>query len=452
VWPGRLAEAAKTTDGTTPMSTHLLQPERSTADAPLSVAQLTALVKGLLETAFPRLWVAGELSNVVRPQSGHVYFTLKDDTAQLRSVMWRGQAARAPMKLQDGLEVVCRGHVDVYAPRGSYQLVVEEIQPRGLGQLELALRQLRDRLAKEGLFDRDRKRPLPRFPKTIAVVTSPTGAAIRDFLQVVRRRWHGVHVLIVPTRVQGHGASDEIAAAIRTVGRLRLPVDVVVVTRGGGSLEDLWAFNEEPVVRAIAASPIPTVSAVGHEIDVTLADLVADVRALTPSEAAERVVLKAADVLADLGSREERLRIAMRGRLELSRARVDAIAHRPVFLRPLDPIRDLSRRLDELDIRARRSIRQCYETAQQRLGGVAGLLESLSPLRVLQRGYTVTLSRRTGTPIRDTSELVVGGQITTRFYRGWATSRVEQVEPTTEPDTQRTTEPHRADRSRRESE
>lgn len=426
------------------MSTHILQPDRSTADDPFSVAQLTALVKGLLETAFPHVWVAGELSNVVRPQSGHVYFTLKDDSAQLRSVMWRGQAARLPMKLQDGMEVVCRGHLDVYAARGSYQLVVDEMQARGVGQLELALRQLRDRLAKEGLFDAARKRPLPQFPRTIAVVTSPTGAAIRDFLQVVLRRWHGVHILIVPTRVQGQGASEEIAAAIRTVGRLTLPIDVLVVTRGGGSLEDLWAFNEEPVVRAIAASTIPTVSAVGHEIDVTLADLAADVRALTPSEAAERVVLKVEDVLADLRNREQRLKIAMRSRLDLARARLDALGQRPVFLRPLDRLHDLSRRLDELGLRARRSITQQHETTQQRLRGLAGLLESLSPLSVLERGYTVTMLGPTGRPIRDASELSVGQQMTTRFSRGWVASRVEQVEPDVGP--------HCTDRSQGESE
>ena len=426
------------------MSTHILQPDRSTADDPLSVAQLTALVKGLLETAFPHVWVAGELSNVVRPQSGHVYFTLKDDAAQLRSVMWRGQAARLPMKLQDGMEVVCRGHLDVYAPRGSYQLVVDEMQPRGVGQLELALRQLRDRLAKEGLFDAARKRPLPQFPRTIAVVTSPTGAAIRDFLQVVLRRWHGVHILIVPTRVQGQGASEEIAAAIRTVGRLTLPIDVLVVTRGGGSLEDLWAFNEEPVVRAIAASTIPTVSAVGHEIDVTLADLAADVRALTPSEAAERVVLKAEDVLADLRNREQRLRIAMRSRLDLTRARLDALGQRPIFLRPLDRLHDLSRRLDEISLRARRSITQQHETTQQRLRGLAGLLESLSPLSVLERGYTVTMPGPAGPPIRDVNELSVGQQMTTRFSRGWATSRVERIEPDVGP--------HCTDQSQDESE
>ena len=220
--------------------------------------------------------------------------------------MWRSAAARVRFELHDGLEVVCRGHLDVYAPRGSYQLIIEHIEPQGIGALELALRQLRERLAREGLFDPARKRPLPRFVRRIAVVTSPTGAAIHDFLQVLGRRWRGADVLVVPTRVQGEGAAEEIAAAIADRSTAcRWPIDCLVVTRGGGSLEDLWAFNEEVVVRAIYASRIPVVSAIGHEIDVTLSDLVADVRALTPSEAAELVAPAAEELLAQLAADRE---------------------------------------------------------------------------------------------------------------------------------------------------
>ena len=258
--------------------------------------ELTGQIKGLLEGRFPAVWVSGEISNFSRPQSGHCYLTLKDDQAQIRAVMWRSAASRVRFDLHDGLEVICQGYLDVYAPRGSYQLVIQQIEPKGLGALELALRSCASDWRPKGLFDPARKRPLPRFPRRIAFVTSPTGAAVRDFLEVLRRRWRGVHVLIVPVRVQGDGARAEIAAGIELVNRLADPVDVLVVGRGGGSLEDLWAFNEEVVVRAIHASRIPVVSAVGHEIDVTLADLVADVRALTPSEAAERVV-PAADEL-----------------------------------------------------------------------------------------------------------------------------------------------------------
>ncbi len=282
-------------------------PANPSTQRPLSVWELTSQIKDLLEAAFPTVWVAGEVSNFARPQSGHCYLTLKDDRAQLRAVMWRGVAIRIRFDLHDGLEVICRGHLDLYAARGSYQLVIEDVVPKGMGALELALRQLREKLAREGLFDRERKRPLPAFVRRIAVVTSPTGAAIRDFLQVLGRRWRGADVLVVPVRVQGEGAAAEIAAAIETVNRLppekgdilhlcaekqNVPFfrpDCLVVTRGGGSMEDLWAFNEEAVVRAIAASRIPVISAVGHEIDVTLSDLAADVRALTPSEAAELV-------------------------------------------------------------------------------------------------------------------------------------------------------------------
>ncbi|PHR87699.1 MAG: exodeoxyribonuclease VII large subunit, partial [Blastopirellula sp.] len=256
----------------------------------LSVSQLTQLVKGTLEMAFPSVWVSGEISNLAQPRSGHVYLTLKDDNAQIRGVMWKGTASRLSFDLEDGQQVICRGEIDVYAPRGSYQLVIREVEPQGLGALQLALKKLQQKLQTEGLFDPDHKKPLPKFPKTIAMVTSPTGAAIRDFLEVLRRRWPGVRVIVIPAKVQGQGAAKEIAAGIKQANQLAERPDVMVVGRGGGSLEDLWCFNEEVVVRAIFASEIPVISAVGHEIDVTLSDMVADRRALTPSEAAELVV------------------------------------------------------------------------------------------------------------------------------------------------------------------
>jgi exodeoxyribonuclease VII large subunit len=375
------------------------------------------------------VWVAGEISNFARPQSGHCYLTLKDDRAQLRAVMWRGVAARLRFDLHDGLEVVCRGHLDVYAARGSYQLIIEDIVPRGMGALELALRQLREKLAREGLFDPARKRPLPHFVRRIAVVTSPTGAAIRDFLQVLGRRWRGADVLVAPVRVQGEGAAAEIAAAIETVNRLNeLGIDCLVVTRGGGSMEDLWAFNEEPVVRAIAASRIPVISAVGHEIDVTLSDLAADVRALTPSEAAELVAPAAEELAADLRQVQRRLAAALRSRAESARSALDAIARHTIFRRPYQRVFELGRRLDELDARALRAVRGVMRLARQRHDTVAGRLESLSPLAVLGRGYSLTQHRADGRVIRTAAELSPGQEITTRFARGQTVSRVEQVE------------------------
>jgi exodeoxyribonuclease VII large subunit len=400
----------------------------SAAERVLSVSQLTGQIKGLLEGRFGRVWVGGEISNLSRPQSGHCYLTLKDDLAQIRAVLWRTVAARDGIDLHDGLEVICRGYLDVYPPRGSYQLVIEHIEPRGLGVLERALRQLRERLAAEGLFAPARKRPLPRFPRRIALVTSPTGAAIRDFLEVLRRRWPAVHVLIVPVRVQGEGAAAEIAAGIASINRLAEPVDVVVVGRGGGSLEDLWAFNEEIVVRAIFASKIPVVSAVGHEIDVTLADLVADVRALTPSEAAERVVPAADEVLEYLNRQHGRLASAMRTRFGTARARLDALAACRVFRRPLERVQLLARRLDELQGRAGRAASGRMDLARANLRVVGGRLESLSPLAVLARGYSLTTRLAGGGLVRSAAELAVGELLRTRLAEGEVTSRVEAVD------------------------
>ena len=403
-------------------------PDAPSAQRPLSVWELTAQIKDLLESAFPEVWVAGEISNFARPQSGHCYLTLKDDRAQMRAVMWRGAAVRVKFDMQDGLEVICRGHLDLYAPRGSYQLVIEDILPRGMGALELALRQLREKLAREGLFDPARKRPLPAFVRRVAVVTSPTGAAIRDFLQVLGRRWRGTDVLIVPVRVQGDGAAAEIAAAIETVNQFTSPVDCLVVTRGGGSMEDLWAFNEEPVVRAIAASQIPVISAVGHEIDVTLSDLAADVRALTPSEAAELIAPSAEELVAQLRQVEQRMASALRWRATSARSRLDTVTRHAIFRRPHQRIFELSRRLDELDARLLRGVRLLVGTARQKTATAAGQLESLSPLAVLGRGYSLTQRTADGHVIRHAAELSPGEQITTRFADGRAVSRVEQVE------------------------
>ena len=273
------------------------------------------------------------------------------------------------------------------------------------------------------------KKPLPSFPRRIGVVTSPTGAAIHDFLEVLRRRWRGVHVLVFPTRVQGEGAAEEIVAGIRTAVRTKPAVDVLVVTRGGGSLEDLWAFNEEPVVRAIAACRIPTVSAVGHEIDVTLSDLAADVRALTPSEAAERVLPAATDVEAIFRGHAHRLDQAMRRRLDAARARVDAIASQRSFRRPFERVHDFARRLDELSMRATRAVRAGMRNEQSRVVALAGKLESLSPLAVLGRGYSVTLRDRDGAVVRRAPELKIGETMTSRFASGSAKSTVTQIKP-----------------------
>src|SRR3954469_17093921 len=308
----------------------------------LTVSALTGRIRGLLEGEFGYVWVSGEISNLVRASSGHVYLSLKDEKACLRSVLFRGVGLRLRFDPRDGMQVVARGRLSVYEPRGDYQLAIEEIQPKGTGALELALQQLRERLQAKGYFDPRHKKPLPSFPRTIALITSPTGAAVRDMLELLARRWPVAAVVVVPVRVQGDGACDEIAAAIRAVNRLHadgsLPLDAVIVGRGGGGLEDLWAFNEEVVADAIFASRIPVVSAVGHEIDVTISDLVADHRALTPSHAItdltpDREALVAG--LADLGGR---LQAQVAGRIERARQRLDAFADRRVFRGPLDRV------------------------------------------------------------------------------------------------------------------
>jgi exodeoxyribonuclease VII large subunit len=398
------------------------------AQQTLTVAQLTSQIKNSLEGEFTSVWVVGEISNYSRPQSGHAYFTLKDDQAQIRAVMWRSAAAKLKFDVADGLDVVCHGHIDVYAPRGSYQLVIDELQPKGMGALELALRKLREKLAAEGLFDAARKRKLPAFPRRVAFVTSPTGAAIHDFLQVLRRRWRGVDVLVIPARVQGDGAAQEIVAGIRLANRVQPRPDVLIVGRGGGSLEDLWTFNEEPVVRAIAASKIPTVSAVGHEIDVTLADLVADVGALTPSEAAERIVPAAEEISARVRAYQQRLRHAAHRRVMWLRARFDGVAAQRPFRRPFDLIHDRSRRLDELAMHANSAMHRRLREFDGRLATMTGKIESLSPLAVLARGYTITQDAQTGEVIRAASRLRIGQSIVTLFGEGSAISKVESID------------------------
>jgi exodeoxyribonuclease VII large subunit len=392
-----------------------------------SVTELTRRIKDQLESKFPAIWVSGELSDLARPRSGHVYFTLKDADAQVRGVIWKGVASRLSFDLDDGLEVLCHGQIDVYPPRGSYQLIVRKIEPMGLGALQQAFRALHDKLKAEGLFEAAHKQPLPSCPGRIAVVTSPTGAAIRDFYEVLRRRWPLAEVLVLPCRVQGTGASQEIAAAIEMANRVQPAPDVVVVTRGGGSLEDLWCFNEEPVIRAVFASRLPVVSAVGHEIDVTLCDLVADLRALTPTEAAERIVPAATEIKAKLATDLQRMSHALKHHLSASRDRLLALSERRVLRRPGERLELLSQQLDDLERRGVRALSDCWTRCQDKLGGVSAQLESLSPLGVLSRGYSVTRREPVGDVVTDVTSLEAGQLINTRLAKGSVISRVEET-------------------------
>jgi exodeoxyribonuclease VII large subunit len=396
-------------------------------DHVLTVSDLTRDIKTSLQDRFSSVWVTGEISDLARPNSGHVYFTLKDDQSQIRAVIWRNTVTRLRVPLDDGLEILCRGDIDVYPPRGTYQLIIRHLEPRGEGALQAALRKLRAKLDAEGLFEPALKKPIPSLPRRIGVITSPSGAALRDFLQVAARRWRGVQIVIIPSRVQGVEAAAEIVAAIETAHDIRPKLDALVVTRGGGSIEDLWSFNEEKVVRAIFAAELPVISAVGHEIDVTLADLVADLRALTPSEAAERVIPSADELQARLEQLDKRLQSVVVARFTHARSRLDALASRRVLRHPDESLRLWARRVDELQMRASRAISTQMTRQCERLAAVSGQLESLSPLSVLRRGYSLT--SRDDRILDDAVAVNAGDIITTRLARGEITSRVESINP-----------------------
>ena len=344
----------------------------------LSIGEVTRAIKGLLEEAFACVWVAGEVSNLKRHTSGHWYLTLKDSESQLQTVIYRGINMRLKYDLHDGMDVIARGRLGVYAPRGEYQLLVEEVQPRGIGPLELAFRQLKDRLSHKGWFRPDRKKPLPPFPRRVALITSPTGAAVRDMLETLSRRWPLMEVWVCPVTVQGDGAAQSIAQAVarlNTFGGL----DILVLGRGGGSLEDLWPFNEECVAEAIHKSRIPVVTGIGHETDLVIADLVADLRALTPTDAATRISPDRHKIIDLLQQTETRLRGFVEGKVELLLNRVKELGQRRCFRQPLQGVRDLERRVDDWEERLARALRQHVARQQRHLEGLTARMETLLP-------------------------------------------------------------------------
>ncbi len=442
------------------------EPAPTPAPAPvrriLSVTELTVRVRDLLEVELGTVWVEGELSNCRVWNTGHLYFTLKDASSQLRGFMFRSALRYLRFRPTDGLRVVARGKLTVYEPKGEYQLVCEHLEPEGLGALQLAFDQLKKRLQDEGLFDAARKRPLPALPRKIGIVTSLEGAAIRDIIKVLRRRYANAHLVIRPSRVQGEGAASDIARGVRAIGRVA-GVDVIIVGRGGGSIEDLWAFNEEVVARAIVQSRVPVVSAVGHESDVTIADFVADVRAPTPSAAAELVVSRKDEFCGRIDRLHDQLvavarrrvqslsrrvhvcegrpafagfqgRLAMRGRRasELSHALVrtvrDRLADRARRVQALDrrlALYDAGRRLASMrtrlvaaDGRLHNSAARGHDRAAARLRGAAGRLESLSPLAVLARGYAVCWDADRTRVIRDAGAVAIGETVRVTLDRG----------------------------------
>jgi exodeoxyribonuclease VII large subunit len=448
------------------------RPEPQPTRRAYSVAELTERIQGLVETEFVDVWVEGEVSNVSFPASGHWYFSLKDERAQIRAVVWKMATRLIRFRPKDGMKVLVRGSVAVYAPKGEYQLKVELIEPKGKGALQQAYEELKERLTKEGLFAQERKRPLPMLPRRIGIITSPTGAAIQDILRVLSSRYANLEVMIYPARVQGAEGTAEIVKGIEALNRLR-GLDVLILARGGGSLEDLWCFNEEAVVRALAGSRIPTISAVGHETDFTIADFVADLRAPTPSAAAERVIQAKQDLAARVDSLERRLHSCVRLRVTRTRARVDAVTSSRVFeaergriraqalrvrellrrggdgaRRRLERARDAARRATERveAFRWERQVAQRRERAQrstsrlaellrgavdarrQALAAAAGKLESLSPLAVLSRGYALVRDAH-GHVVRVPADVQIGDPVRIRLAAGGLGARVTDKEP-----------------------
>ena len=437
-----------------------------------SVTALTQEIKLNLERTFYNLWVAGEISNLKQPSSGHYYFTLKDDQSQISAVLFRGSTRHLRFRPQDGMAVLVWGHVTVYEPRGAYQIRVERMEPRGKGSLQLAFEQLKDKLAKEGLFETSRKRPLPLLPQRLGIVTSPSGAALRDLCRILHRRFPNLEVLVYPAQVQGDLAAAEITKGIQVLNRLseKNVIDVIIVARGGGSLEDLWPFNEESMARAIATSAIPVMSAVGHEVDFTIADFVADVRAPTPSAAAEMVVRNKDDFRERVVALERRLASSASYRLRELRSRVDRVSTHQAFGAVLHGIETRSQRVDESVHRARFHVDRCLSRLRQHLQGlsarlserrvdrrlgeartrlarlsarleaaertrihrarrafaeVTSKLDALSPLGVLGRGYSLAWSPQ-GKLLRSSDEVAVGDAVRVDLARGRLHCRVEK--------------------------
>ena len=392
-----------------------------------TVSQITRKIRASLEHNFSNISILGEISNVRTPGSGHVYLTLKDKSSQLQAVVFRNIANKIKFELKDGMEVISFGSVTVYEPRGQYQLIINKIEPKGIGALQLAFQQLKEKLEKEGLFDQAHKKPIPFIPQKIGIVTSPTGAAIKDILNIIDRRFANVEILLYPVKVQGEGAAQEIAEAITELNALT-DIDVIIAGRGGGSLEDLWAFNEEVVARSIYNSRIPVISAVGHEIDITIADLVADKRALTPSEAGELVVPRKDLLLDMLEKLNTRLLQSLTGKLRLSKERLVRVANSYAIKQPFDRLRRWQQRLDEFAQRLNINITHALNTEREKLSGIAGKLESLSPLNVLKRGYTITTRLEDNKSLREVEGLNKGNKIKTNFSKGSVISTILSIE------------------------
>jgi exodeoxyribonuclease VII large subunit len=393
--------------------------------AVLTVSEITRAIKGLLETHIGAVQVSGEISNLTRHSSGHLYFTLKDHGAQISAVMFRGHAMSMFFRPENGMEVICSGSVTVYEPRGNYQIVVAEMLPRGEGALQVAFEKLKRRLHDEGLFDPSRKRPLPAFPRVIALVTSPTGAAVRDLISVIRRRNPSVRMILVPVQVQGAGAAQEIADALDRCNAFG-GIDVIIAGRGGGSIEDLWAFNEEIVARAIARSSIPIVSAVGHEVDFTIADFVADVRAATPSVAAEVAVPDAGELVVMIRDISTALRKSVNSMLARNWLRLSSLSGTRVLARPLDRLLPYMQTLDLTKSAVQDAAALRLERAANTIEVARHRILAHDPDRMLRKGYAAV--SKDGVPVTSTLMLQSGDRVRMRFHDGEATAAIQEID------------------------
>lgn len=392
----------------------------------LTVSDLTQQIKMLLETGLAPVWLTGEISNFKRHSSGHFYFSLKDENAQIPCVMWAGRNRGLRFSPEDGMQVLAHGQVTVYEKRGYYQFDVAQIQPAGVGALQAAFEQLKRRLQAEGLFDEARKKPLPEFAQSVGIVTSPTGAALRDLVSVLRRRWPAMKIILRPVLVQGAGAAEAIAQAIGEFNEYK-EVEVLIVGRGGGSLEDLWAFNEEIVARAIYASKIPVVSAVGHEVDFSISDFVADVRAATPSAAAELVAPEVAEVKRQLQSLAIQSIRQLQRLLQTQHDRLRRVATSYGLRQPLDQVRQRSQQLDDLQRRLQLALQNRLAIWKQQLKAKEQRLRALSHEHILQRGFAIVYREPDKKLVHEAKELQANDSIHIQFGAGSAEARVEKV-------------------------
>jgi len=389
-----------------------------------SVSEITRDIRLLLEGSFNKVWIEGEVSNFIMHSSGHCYFSIKDSDSVLACVLFKNSAYKIKFKIEDGMSIVCQGRVSVYNKRGQYQLYVEEIEPKGVGSLQLAFAQLKEKLDKEGLFDEAHKKPIPYLPKKIGVVTSPTGAAIRDMIHVLERRFPNMHIILYPAKVQGKGAAQEVSDGIAAFNQLGT-VDVIIIGRGGGSLEDLWAFNEELVARAIHSSNIPIISAVGHEIDYTIADFTADLRAPTPSVAAEIVVGKKEEMIQDIEYLREKLKQSLLGRIDTLSKYLDSIMQRYAFKQPYFLMEQCQQRLDEQTRSLSQSLGHFLDIKKQQINALGGRLKALSPVAILDRGYSITVAEPNGKIIKDASKVNKGMRIRSKLAKGEIVSEAQ---------------------------